>query len=357
MATAEQLYKFHSENLREVKRAARAVERPLKLAIRERDERAEGAMTKLYALLVAARIECRLQKLLYEPHGFSESQRETILETDSQLDRWLYAVEVAFRFQYEVQKVTEASVGFAAWSQYTAFKELIGTELKPIIELRNKLAHGQWVYTLNNAGTEVAADQMVELKALTFTNIRLKSALAEYICDAVHELVVARNARTRNFDQHYERVLGVRRNLAREDHEAWSRKLQSMHEEGKRRRRVSGRESNPSAIGVWWCKQSRLNVPVPTGLPRPTGTMSRRLRLRPRRGRIGGRPASPSAAGPELDLLTSTTPVRNLFRLPAPEVAGGPDMRVATRRRSAGIRRTPPDRRPKQRSQLPRDRS
>jgi hypothetical protein len=180
MATPEELYTFHAENLRELKRAASAIERPLKLAIRERDPRTESAMTKLYALLVAAGLECRLMKLLYEPHGFTQDQREAVLARDSHLDRWLGAVEVGFQFQYQVQSVSEASVGFSAWSQYVALRDLLEVELKPIIELRNKLAHGQWVYTLNNAGTDVANDQMAELNQLTFTSIRLKRALAEY---------------------------------------------------------------------------------------------------------------------------------------------------------------------------------
>jgi hypothetical protein len=237
MATTEQIYNFHVENLREVKRAASAVERPIKLAIRERDELRETVLTKLYALLVAAKLECRLQKLLYQPDGFSESQRQFVLQEDSQLARWLRAVDVGFRFQYGVQTVNQQSLGFAAWSQYDALSELIETELKPIIELRNKLAHGQWRFTLNSAATDVIADQMRELKRLNFTNIRLKSALADYICDAIHELVVARDARARNFDQHFNRVLETRRNLQRHDHAAWSMKLQAMHDEAKRHRR------------------------------------------------------------------------------------------------------------------------
>ena len=51
--------------------------------------------------------------------------------------------------------------------------------------------------TLNNDGTDVVPAQMAEMKRLNFTNIRLKSALADYICDAIHELVVARDVRAR----------------------------------------------------------------------------------------------------------------------------------------------------------------
>jgi hypothetical protein len=236
MTTSEDIFRCQVANLREVKRAVRAVERPIKLAIREADEGREEVLTKLYMLLVAAKLECRLQKLVYQPDGFSASQRAEILSAGSQLDQWLAAVDVGFRFQYRVRTVSSHSIGFTAAAQHDELGVLIRVELRPLIELRNKLAHGQWAYALTNDGTDIAQDQMRDMKTLNYTNIRMKSALADYICDAIHELVVARDAKNRNFDQHYNRVLESRRNLATADHRNWSSQLRALHLHTRRHR-------------------------------------------------------------------------------------------------------------------------
>jgi hypothetical protein len=44
--------------------------------------------------------------------------------------------------------------------------------------------------------------------------------------------VVARDARTRNFDQHYNRVLETRRNLAVQSHAVWSQRMQDKYGRG-----------------------------------------------------------------------------------------------------------------------------
>jgi hypothetical protein len=239
MATTDEIFRFHVANLRVVKRAVSGIERPIKLAIREGDQAREEVLTKLYMLLVAAKLECRLLKLLYEPYGFNDAQRAKILRKDSQLDRWLAAVDVGFKFQYKVRRVTSATVGFAAATQRTELRRLIQKELRPLIELRNKLAHGQWAYTLNNSGTDVANAQMKMMKTLNFTNIRLRAALADYLCDAIHELVVAHDVSKRNFDQHYNRVLEIQRNLDVQDHNKWSAKLQARHIQAKKTQRTA----------------------------------------------------------------------------------------------------------------------
>jgi hypothetical protein len=229
-----QLFKCHVENLRSVKRAVASLEHPLKNAVSRQHQNEEDALTKLYALLVAAKLECRLQKLLYQPDGFDESLRAQVLAEDTQLDRWLRAIAVAFQFQYNVRALSEETLKFTAWSQYRELTKLVQEDLRPIIELRNKLAHGQWEYSLNSTGTGVAQDQMRDLKTLNFTRIRLQSALADYICDDIHELVVARDARARNFDQHYNRILETRRNLEVQSHERWSEMMRRKYRRVKR---------------------------------------------------------------------------------------------------------------------------
>jgi hypothetical protein len=231
MTTNTDLFRFRIDNLREVKRAITAIDIPIKAAIREGDAHRESFLTKLYMLLMAAKLECRLEKLLYQPDGFDDQQRAEVTRQQTQLDRWLKAVEVAFRFQYNVGRPD--ALNFTARKQYEELVDLIEKELRPLIELRNKLAHGQWAYALTNDGTAIAQQQMQDMKTMTYTTVRLRGRLADHICDTIHELVVARHAAKRNFDRHYRRIVESRRNLETCDHAAWSAQLRNRHQLGK----------------------------------------------------------------------------------------------------------------------------
>ena len=81
---------------------------------------------------------------------------------------------------------------------------------------------------------------MRDLSTLNFTGIRLKSSLADCLCDAIHELVVARDARRMNFDRHYDRILEIKRNLDRKDHNRWVRGMRAKYEQGIVLRRSRG---------------------------------------------------------------------------------------------------------------------
>ena len=208
------------------------MERPIKVAISQGDARQEAVLTKVYALLVAAKLECRLATLLYQPDGFNQHQRQRVRGAGSHLDRWLEAIAVGFRFQYDVKRLTANTIGFTAWNQFAELQRLATVDLRPLIELRNNLAHGQWRYALTADGANVSPDAMRDLSALNFTGIRLKSSLADRLCDAIHELVVARDARRMNFDQHYNRILEIKRNLDVQDHNRWAMAMRTKYERG-----------------------------------------------------------------------------------------------------------------------------
>jgi len=150
--TRSQLYQVHVSNLRTVDSGCTQVYRQLKFCLSSGQTKSYEALLKLSILLVGTWAEVRLLKLLHEPSGFTDADTNAILQKNAKLDQWHFALELAFRHRYKVPKaqLSANSMTITAYSQYCAIRDLLENELRPIVETRNKLAHGQWSRTLEH---------------------------------------------------------------------------------------------------------------------------------------------------------------------------------------------------------------
>jgi hypothetical protein len=235
MKPAKKLYQFHVANLQEIDRAMDKTARSLSLAISQSDEITASAFMRLYALLLGAWAECRLRKLIYEPQGFDDGERNTIQIESTQLNQWQKAVVVAFRRQYKIPKAVLSIdvLPHSAYSRYTTLSELLTNDLGSVIELRNKLAHGQWVYPLNSDGDDVAQEQMDALRVENLLSLRFKKTLLESLSSAIHDLVVSRPTFERDFDDHLRIIVETQRNLKNRDYQSWVKIMRQKYERGK----------------------------------------------------------------------------------------------------------------------------
>ena len=171
--------------------------------------------------------ECRLRKLLHEEFGFSDQERSTILEKSSQLEQWQETVDAAFRKHHKITKAVldERSLGVAHAARRAALHEVLSDELRIVIEIRNKLAHGQWVYPLNNAGTAVEQDKFQKINKENFQSLQFKLQLLGHLADAVHDLVVSPQTFERDFEVHFRKLFQVRTNLVTKDYKKYEKSL------------------------------------------------------------------------------------------------------------------------------------
>ena len=135
MKSPKKLYQFHVANLQEIDRAMERIARSLRAAISQGDEITVSSFMRLYALLLGAWSECRLRKLVYEPQGFDDSERDAIRAESTQLKQWQKAVEIAFRRQYKIPKAPlSASVLLhSAYSRYITLSNMLVNDLGSII--------------------------------------------------------------------------------------------------------------------------------------------------------------------------------------------------------------------------------
>lgn len=236
------LYRVHVANYHAVADAMERVARQARLAIRSGDDRTASALTKTFALLFAAKLETRLGKLLYEPSGFTAAQREIVLSRRSQFESWTAAIDLGFRLRYNVRGVIDGrKLPHSAFARYQTLVELVSVHFRPPIELRNKLAHGQWVYPLTASQGDVSAPQRTALARENLLSLEIKDRVAEHACRIINDLVVSAKTFERDFDLHFRRLAEVLLALEKADFGAYKTELARRYKEGQRRRRLAGR--------------------------------------------------------------------------------------------------------------------
>lgn len=235
------LYLQHVANLRELERAVHQTARLAKNEIASRDpQQSLRSLLRLYAFLLGAWAEGRLRKLLYEQFGFTEAERNIVLEESTQLGQWQKAVDVAFRKHHNVPSAVldRRVLGVSHAARREALHDVLAGELRIIIEIRNKLAHGQWVYPFNSDGTNVEPDKFRLINQENLLSLQLKFSLIGHVADAIHDLVVSPRTFQRDFDERFKNIDQVRINIERKSYQKYAEKLV----ESRQRFRASRRE-------------------------------------------------------------------------------------------------------------------
>jgi hypothetical protein len=157
-----------------------------------------------------------------------------VLAQSTQLENWQKAVETAFRKQYKVPsaQLTESTLPFTAFARYSVVSDILDKDLRSVIEIRNKLAHGQWIYPLNSNGTDVEADKFKLLKLENLPALQYKLSLISSIADIIHDLVISLATFERDFDNHYKIITTTRNNLKNRKYSEYVTKLIEKRKKG-----------------------------------------------------------------------------------------------------------------------------
>ena len=226
--TPSKIYEYHVANLRELQLALSHTGRLARTEIASKDpQRGLRSLLRLYSFLVGAWIETRLRKLLHEEFGFTESERNQIEQKASQFEQWKETVDLAFRKHHKITKapLDERNLGVVHAARRAALHDVLSNELRILIEIRNKLAHGQWVYPFNNEGDAVETDKYKLINKENLQSLQFKYSLAGHLANAVHDLVVSPTTFERDFEDHFKKLNQVRTNLVTKDYEKYKASL------------------------------------------------------------------------------------------------------------------------------------
>ncbi|WP_140985768.1 hypothetical protein [Asticcacaulis tiandongensis] len=236
-ATKEALYKAHVKNLREVSNALRNLLRALNASLSSGETQTSSALLKTCILLLGAWSENRLNKLLYEPNGFSSAERDQLTSCRTQIGTWKSAIEIGFRKRYKIPNAPlDTALQLTPRSYYQALTAALDNELNPIIEMRNKLAHGQWVQPLNNKNTDFSQDMRLKINNENAHTIKCKFRMLEIMAQMIHDLVTGNGAFERDIDKHFQKFENAKRDIMGRNYVEWVTSMQAKYKRGKIKR-------------------------------------------------------------------------------------------------------------------------
>ena len=244
-ASNHKLYKYHAKNNHSVEIALKNTSLAARKAISEENHPATKSFVSLYAFLLGAWAENRLRKLLYEEPGLSEQERGLVVTQSSQFDRWVKLIELAFRKHYQLPSadLNESNLPFTAAARYNALSEMLEQDLKSVIEMRNRLAHGQWVYPLNSDENDIEQGKYQALNQENIAALQYKKSMIVSLSDMAHDLVVSLPTFERDFDKNFKLITNARNNLKNRSYQKYASNLI-----GKRKRGIEARKLHNKSI-------------------------------------------------------------------------------------------------------------
>lgn len=235
------LYKFHVENNRSIEIALKHSALAARSAIGEQNESAIKSFVSLNSFLLGAWAENRLRKILCEDSNLSDDEIGIVRAETSQLGKWQKLIEVAFRKHYLVPKVTlsEHSLPFTAAARYKVLNEVLNQDLRSVIEIRNKLAHGQWVYPLQDE-SKLDGEKKRALERENLPSLQYKKSLLTSLSNIINDLIVSVTTFERDFDNNYKKISQTRCNLKNRNYQKYATSLIDKRQRGLAARKFRG---------------------------------------------------------------------------------------------------------------------
>ncbi|MFV1666186.1 hypothetical protein VWX97_08195 [Phaeobacter sp. JH18-32] len=257
-ATPERLYQAHVKNLRAIGVAFERLRLELNECLARGDDKTADALLKTAMLLLGAWAENRLRKVLFEPNGFSSAERELVEASGAQIDCWNKAIELGFRRRFGIPSADLATaLDVTPRAHYLSLLDVVERELRPIIEVRNKLAHGQWARTLNNSNDDFSSATMALINGENAHSIKCKRRMLESLALLLHDLVAGNHAFSRDFDKHFRNLEHARCEITTRSYSNWLASMRAKYSRGQAKRR-HGQTDVVQQSGLWSRVRSRL---------------------------------------------------------------------------------------------------
>lgn len=240
------LYYYHCENLRQIENGIDLVSRKLKDSISQEHENEVKSYTRLLTYLLSCWTEVRLYKIVEETYNgsFTDAQKSRIFKENNTLEnKWEDTISIAMCQAFNIPETTKKSTikrhlnnDPTNKKRYTNIMDCLNNELSTSIGLRNKIAHGQWVYALNRPNTAINEKITADINNINIVKIQLQHKMYKSLADIIHDLVVSPTTFERDFNKNYKALVSNRDNFHKRDYESYKTKMVEMYEKGKAKR-------------------------------------------------------------------------------------------------------------------------
>ena len=174
---------LQSRNVRHLKRVQKNLTMDINLYLTKNDQFQVGIKTKLYSLLYSALSEAQFTQILHTPFGFLHSEIIKIQNQRSLVESWHFMLDLA------LAKVGDWNTNKDLASRRKFLKETIAEYIERPQEIRNKIAHGQWVHSLNSSNTKENIDTTNRISDLNVVAISIWFEVHQFLCFIVRDLI------------------------------------------------------------------------------------------------------------------------------------------------------------------------
>ena len=184
-------------------------------ALRKGTKLSEISLDNIYSKLVltlwVSLAEVEFNILLTANEYFTKSFLETVdLSRKSEVEKWLVMVDYFFKDKYFNRQDREPSLinlGDTNYHRYEMLRKIITEDLRPFIELRNRLAHGQWAVAFNYIGHGENQELTKDIWTLSKKDIMLLKSFVTNLPPLVKLLITSRKTFERDYDKYVYRII------------------------------------------------------------------------------------------------------------------------------------------------------
>ncbi len=184
--TNEEIKNIHviqSRNVRHLKRVQKNMTMDLNRYLIKNDSFQVSIKTKLYSLLYSALSEAQFTQILHTPFGFLHSEILNIQNQRSLVESWNIMLDTA------LQKVGDYETNQDLILKRQTLKNIIKEYIEKPQELRNKIAHGQWIHALNSSNTNENQATTDRINELNVVKISIWFEVHQYLCFIIRDLI------------------------------------------------------------------------------------------------------------------------------------------------------------------------
>ncbi|MGA5663636.1 hypothetical protein ACPCZR_29985 [Bacillus bombysepticus] len=236
------MYRMHCENLKQLESAISLIQRDLRKYISMEQSHNEEIYTKILSYLVTCWTEVRILKLIHEQNAFTEGEIQIVMAANTLEQKWIYALNISICKAYGLQFTDNSNrieqlLPFTPRVRYKEIRNLIANDLVPSITIRNRIAHGQWVYAFKNGLREVSTDLMRELRNENIVELQLRVKIFKNLTQIIHDLAVSPPTFERYFDENFQKLEQQKNNLHKRNYRIYKEKMVRKYQRGLDKRR------------------------------------------------------------------------------------------------------------------------
>ena len=184
----EIIFRAQTDNVRELEVAWKHINRTINDALRNNNDKQANFQTRILGLIFCAYAEATFSKLIHTPHGLSADEISQIKKKGKRdiVQGWLKCLRLS---TLKIESIGSNHVP----NMVQNITRLIQSYIREPSLIRNKIAHGQWVISLNRHNTSVNNEITEKVNNLNVVDLYRYKAAFDKLSTILEDVIVSPN--------------------------------------------------------------------------------------------------------------------------------------------------------------------